>query len=244
MRKNDRPDCALPNHIGIIMDGNGRWAKTRGWQRLRGHQAGIESVRDVVEACSEWGIEHLTLYAFSTENWARPRLEVAGLMDFLKTFFKRELSTFIENDVRLLGIGQLEDLPADVLQALRQTEEATADCKSMTLRLALSYGGHQEIASAAKKISQQVAAGNLDAENITPEVIGQYLYHPQMPNPDLIIRTANEHRLSNFLLWQSSYAELYFIDKFWPEFRREDLVDAVLNYAQRLRKFGKVVENG
>ncbi|MFT7516432.1 MAG: undecaprenyl diphosphate synthase [Myxococcota bacterium] len=239
-----RPDCVMPRHVAIIMDGNGRWAKTKGWQRLRGHQAGIDSVRDVVEACAEWGIENLTLYAFSTENWSRPRIEVAGLMKFLKSFLAAEKSTLLDNDIRLQGLGQLDDLPDDVLKTLRQVEKDTAHCTSMTLRLALSYGGRQEIATAVKDICQQVVAGNLLAEDINSETISSYLYDAQMPDPDLIIRTANEHRLSNFLLWQSSYSEFYFLDKLWPEFRRADLAEAVLNYSQRLRKFGKVVENG
>lgn len=244
MPSDDRPDCAMPDHVAIIMDGNGRWAKSQGWQRLRGHQAGIESVRDVVEACAEWGIANLTLYAFSTENWSRPRLEVAGLMKFLNSFLVDETSTLLENDVRLLGLGQLEDLPDDVLNTLRQVETATAHCTSMTLRLALSYGGRQEIATAVKNICQQVKDDRLTVADVTPELIAKNLYDSNMPDPDLVIRTANEHRLSNFLLWQASYAEFYFVEKLWPEFRRADLAEAVLNYSKRLRKFGKVIENG
>jgi undecaprenyl diphosphate synthase len=243
MPRGDRPDCAMPRHVAIIMDGNGRWAKLQGWQRLRGHQAGVDSVRDVVEACAEWGIANLTLYAFSTENWSRPRLEVMGLMKNLKKFLLLEKSTLLDNDVRLLGVGQLEDLPDEVLSALRQVEAATAHCTGMTLRLALSYGGRQEIVTAVKKVCQKVNSGELAIDDVTPELIQNNLYDPQMPDPDLVIRTANEHRLSNFLLWQSSYAEFYVVEKMWPEFRRGDLGEAVLNYSQRLRKFGKVVEN-
>jgi undecaprenyl diphosphate synthase len=233
----------MPRHVAIIMDGNGRWAKLQGWQRLRGHQAGVDSVRDVIEACAEWGIANLTLYAFSTENWSRPRLEVMGLMKNLKSFLFVEKSTLLDNDVRLLGVGQLEDLPDEVLSALRHVEAATAHCTGMTLRLALSYGGRQEIATAVKKVCQKVNSGELAIDDVTPELIQNNLYDPQMPDPDLVIRTANEHRLSNFLLWQSSYAEFYVVEKMWPEFRRGDLGEAVLNYSQRLRKFGKVVEN-
>ncbi len=244
MPSGDRPQCDLPQHVAIIMDGNGRWAKSKGWQRLRGHQAGVDSVRDVVEGCAEWGIPNLTLYAFSTENWSRPKLEVAGLMNFLKKFLTSEKRTLIDNGVRLVGLGQLLDLPEDVLQTLRQLEADTAHCTTMTLRLALSYGGRQEIASAIKEISSQVLSGQMSVDEINSETVQQYLYDPQMPDPDLVIRTANEHRLSNFLLWQSSYAEFYFVDKLWPDFRRPDLAEAVLCYSQRLRKFGKVVENG
>ena len=243
MPRGDRPDCAMPRHVAIIMDGNGRWAKLQGWQRLRGHQAGVDSVRDVIEACAEWGIANLTLYAFSTENWSRPRLEVMGLMKNLKKFLFVEKSTLLDNDVRLLGVGQLEDLPDEVLSALRQVEAATAHCTGMTLRLALSYGGRQEIATAVKNVCQKVNSGELAIDDVTPELIQNNLYDPQMPDPDLVIRTANEHRLSNFLLWQSSYAEFYVVEKMWPEFRRGDLGEAVLNYSQRLRKFGKVVKN-
>jgi undecaprenyl diphosphate synthase len=243
MPRGDRPDCAMPRHVAIIMDGNGRWAKLQGWQRLRGHQAGVDSVRDVIEACAEWGIANLTLYAFSTENWSRPQLEVMGLMKNLKSFLFTEKSTLLDNDVRLVGVGQLEDLPDEVLSALRQVEAATAHCTGMTLRLALSYGGRQEIATAVKKVCQKVNSGELAIDDVTPELIQNNLYDPQMPDPDLVIRTANEHRLSNFLLWQSSYAEFYVVEKMWPEFRRGDLGEAVLNYSQRLRKFGKVVEN-
>ena len=243
MPSGDRPDCAMPCHVAIIMDGNGRWAKSQGWQRLRGHQAGIDSVRDVVEACAEWGIANLTLYAFSTENWSRPRLEVAGLMKYLKSFLLAEKRTLLENGVRLQGLGQLEDLPDEVLSVLRQVEADTAHCTGMTLRLALSYGGRQEIATAVKQVCKKVSAGELAIDDVTPELIHNNLYDPQMPDPDLVIRTANEHRLSNFLLWQASYAEFCFVEKLWPEFRRGDLGEAVLNYSQRLRKFGKVVEN-
>jgi undecaprenyl diphosphate synthase len=243
MPRGDRPDCAMPRHVAIIMDGNGRWAKLQGWQRLRGHQAGVDSVRDVIEACAEWGIANLTLYAFSTENWSRPQLEVMGLMKNLKSFLFTEKSTLLDNDVRLVGVGQLEDLPAEVLSALREVEADTAHCTGITLRLALSYGGRQEIATAVKRVCQKVNSGELAIDDVTPELIQNNLYDPQMPDPDLVIRTANEHRLSNFLLWQSSYSEFYVVEKMWPEFRRGDLGEAILNYSQRLRKFGKVVEN-
>lgn len=225
------------------MDGNGRWANRSGRMRLRGHEAGVDSVRDVTTAAAEWGIDHLTLYAFSVENWNRPQREVRGLMRFLKRFLDEELPTLLNNGVRLLGIGRLQDLPEDVLAKLRSVEQKTAHCTNMTLRLALSYGGRQEIADAVKRIAEEAQAGTLNPADITPQTIAARLYHPEMPDPDLIIRSAGELRLSNFLLWEASYSEFYFTDTLWPDFRRENLKEALLAYDARVRRFGRVLEN-
>ena len=225
------------------MDGNGRWANRSGWMRLRGHEAGVDSVRDVTTAAAEWGIEHLTLYAFSVENWNRPQREVRGLMRFLMRFLDEELPTLLNNGVRLLGIGRLQDLPEDVLAKMRATEQKTKHCTNMTLRLALSYGGRQEIADAVKRIAEEAKNGTLNPDDIEPETIAARLYHPEMPDPDLIIRSAGELRLSNFLLWEASYSEFYFTDTLWPDFRRQHLLEALKSYDERVRRFGRVLEN-
>jgi undecaprenyl diphosphate synthase len=233
----------LPNHVAIIMDGNGRWARRGGLLRLKGHESGVASVRDVTTAAAEWGIRNLTLYAFSVENWERPKAEVSGLMRYLKRFLTEELDTLLKNDIRLLGLGRLDDLPGDVLETLRQVERRTADGKAMTLRLALSYGGRQEIADAVQQIAREAAAGTLNPAEVGPETIAARLYHPDMPDPDLIIRSAGELRLSNFLLWEASYSEFYFTETLWPDFRREDLSVALHAYASRIRRFGRVIKN-
>jgi len=232
-----------PRHVAIIMDGNGRWANRDGRVRLRGHEAGVDSVRDVTTAAAEWGIQHLTLYAFSIENWQRPAMEVRGLMRFLKRFLREELDTLLDNNIRLIGLGRLEDLPSDVLKQLRSVEKRTEHCTSMILRLALSYGGRQEIADAVHKIAQEVAAGQLDPNEVSMDSISRRLYHPGMPDPDLIIRSAGELRLSNFLIWEASYSEYYFTETLWPDFRREDLLTALRSYKARIRRFGAVVDN-
>lgn len=225
------------------MDGNGRWANRSGRMRLRGHEAGVDSVRDVTTAAAEWGIQHLTLYAFSVENWSRPAREVRGLMRFLKRFLDEELPTLLENGVRLLGIGRLQDLPDDVLAKLRSVEQKTAHCTCMTLRLALSYGGRQEIVDAVRRIAEEAKNGQLDPADVDLQSIASRLYHPEMPDPDLIIRSAGELRLSNFLLWEASYSEFYFTPTLWPDFRRENLREALLAYDERVRRFGRVLEN-
>lgn len=233
----------LPRHVAIIMDGNGRWANRGGRMRLRGHEAGVDSVRDVTTAAAEWGIKNLTLYAFSVENWSRPPREVRGLMRFLKRFLDEELATLLDNGVRLLGIGRLLDLPDDVLEKLRSVEQKTEHCTTMTLRLALSYGGRQEIVDAVRQIALEAQEGRLEPDQVDIKAIASRLYHPDMPDPDLIIRSAGELRLSNFLLWEASYSEFYFTETLWPDFRRKNLQIALQAYAERVRRFGRVLEN-
>jgi len=235
-----KPDFPVPRHVAVIMDGNGRWAERAGLERLRGHEAGVESVRDIVEACTEWDVEHLTLYAFSAENWQRPRDEVDGLMAFLGHFLLSEEPTMLKNGVRLKGLGRLDALPPEVRAQLEATEHATADGKALTLRLALSYGGRQELVDAATRVAQEVAAGTLAADAVDEQSFAARLYDPAMPDPDLVIRTAGEHRLSNFLLWQASYAEFHFSNVLWPDFRRAHLLEALRDYQGRVRRFGRV----
>jgi len=232
----------MPRHVGVIMDGNGRWARRTGLMRLRGHEAGVEAVRDTVEAAAEWGIEHLTLYAFSVENWQRPKLEVDGLMRFLANFLAKEKDGLVKNRIRLQGLGRLQDLPNKVADALADVEEATKDGDRMTLRLALSYGGRQEILDGIQKILTDVESGKTKAADVDLKSIAASLYDPSMPDPDLIIRTAGEIRLSNFLLWQASYSEFHFTDVLWPDFRREQLLLALRDYHSRVRRFGKVLD--
>lgn len=243
-----KPDFApLPRHVAVIMDGNGRWAERRGLPRLEGHRVGAESVRDLVEACAEWGVPNLTLYAFSRENWRRPDDEVEGLMAFLEDFLGRECAGLVENRIRLRALGRIADLPAGVREALRRVEEATAGGDRLTLRLALSYGGRTEIVDAARELARRARAGEFDEaglEALDEDGFAAFLYDPAMPDPDLVIRTAGEERLSNFLLWQVSYAELHFSDKTWPEFRRADLLEALRDFHRRTRRFGGVPAAG
>ena len=229
----------IPSHIAIIMDGNGRWAEKRHMPRLAGHKAGVDSVRTVVEAAREIGVRYLTLYAFSTENWQRPRAEVKGLMALLRTYLESELRTMLKNDIRLFCIGQRERLPADVLAVLEQVMQETAHCREMTLNLALSYGGRNEMIRAVRKMADQCAAGKIDPDALSEEMLSEYLDTAGQPDPDLLIRTGGEHRLSNFLLWQISYAELYFTETKWPDFRKQQLLEAVATYGRRQRRFGK-----
>ncbi|MFK5954927.1 MAG: polyprenyl diphosphate synthase [Planctomycetota bacterium] len=242
MNKELKPDFPVPRHVGVIMDGNGRWARRTGLLRLRGHEAGVEAVRDTVEAAAEWGIEHLTLYAFSVENWQRPKLEVEGLMRFLASFLEKEKAGLIKNRIRLQGLGRLQELPQKVADALEDVTAATKDGDRMTLRLALSYGGRQEILDGMKKIMSDVEAGKVKAADVDLATIAGSLYDPDMPDPDLIIRSAGEIRLSNFLLWQASYSEFHFTDVLWPDFRREQLLHALRDYHSRVRRFGKVLD--
>jgi len=237
------PHTEIPRHVAIIMDGNGRWARRGGMLRLRGHEAGVQSVRDTTTAAAEWGVEHLTLYAFSVENWSRPQAEIRGLMRFLKRFLREETPTLLKNGIRLQGLGRLNDLPDDVLTVLREVEAETAHGERMVLRLALSYGGRQEIADAVQRLARDIQAGIVDESQVSMESIAARLYDPTMPDPDLVIRSAGELRLSNFLLWQASYAELYFTEVLWPEFRRSDLLTAIEAYQQRVRRFGRVLED-
>ena len=233
----------FPENIAIIMDGNGRWARRRGWMRVRGHQEGIDSVRQITTECARLGVKSLTLYAFSVENWKRPRKEIAFLMKLLAEFLVAERPTLVENDIRLKAIGRTGDLPEEALKELRETERLTAGHGGMVLRLALSYGSRTELADAAKALALDVREGRLDPGSIDEETLRGYLYDPETADPDLMIRTAGELRLSNFLLWQASYAELYVAECGWPEFRESQLHEALRAYAARVRKFGGLIDD-
>ena len=235
-------DGPFPEHIAIIMDGNGRWATERGMLRVQGHTAGVQSVREITTECARMGVKSLTLYAFSVENWKRPSTEVRYLMRLLRVFMRAERRTLLDNGVRLRCIGRLEDLPAPSLKALRKTEELTAHCDGMVLRLALSYGSRTELADALAAAARDVQAGQLAPEDVDEETLRRYLYDPQTPDPDLIVRTAGELRVSNFLLWQMSYSELYVTEDCWPDFRREQLLEALQAYACRRRKYGGLLQ--
>ena len=241
-----RPDLGgpFPEHIAIIMDGNGRWATERGMPRVFGHREGVRSVREVTTECARMGVKSLTLYAFSEENWKRPGREVTYLMRLLRVFMRRERKTLMSNGVRLRCIGRLDRLPPASLGALRETEALTADNDGMLLRLALSYGSRAEIADAAKRMAEEARAGTLDPASIDEETLRAYLYDPTTPDPDLVIRTAGEMRVSNFLLWQLSYSELYVTPSCWPEFRRDELLSAMKEFAGRRRKFGGLDKDG
>jgi undecaprenyl diphosphate synthase len=222
------------------MDGNGRWAKKHGLPRAQGHRAGAESVREAIDACKEMGVQYLTLYAFSSENWNRPEAEVSALMMLLEKFLESKLSDLMRQDVRLLAIGQLDRLPAKTRATLDRVIAKTSENASLTLVLALSYGSREEIAEATKKIASEVKSGALDLADISPQLFSRYLYTADIPDPDLLIRTSGEMRVSNFLLWQISYAEMVIVNKLWPEFRQGDLFDAVREYQKRHRRFGGV----
>lgn len=228
----------IPAHIAIIMDGNGRWAKQHSLGRVAGHKKGVDAVRNTVTTCREIGVKYLTLYAFSAENWNRPSREVSALMRLLEKFLKLELKTLQKNNIRLAAIGKLHSLPENVLKTLNEVMGLTAGNSAMTLILALSYGGRDEILDAVKKIAGDSAAGKLDAASITKENISDYLYTEGIPDPDLLIRTSGEYRISNFLLWQTAYTEFYFTDVLWPDFRKEDLFRAIADYQKRERRFG------
>ncbi|MBU0676830.1 MAG: isoprenyl transferase [Verrucomicrobia bacterium] len=222
------------------MDGNGRWAKQRGLPRIKGHETGAESVRAVLRACKKAGVHYLTLYAFSMENWIRPKEEIAGLMSLLSRFLRKNAHELHENNIRLRVIGRIEDLPAPVRKELLRVIDETKDYDEGQLILALSYGSRAELVEAVKKIAGEVKDGSLSVEDIAEETISQHLYAPDVPDPDLMIRTSGEMRLSNFLLWQLSYAELYVTDVFWPDFREEQFAQALESYARRHRRFGDV----
>lgn len=230
----------LPRHIAIIMDGNGRWARSRGFLRLAGHREGIKSVRDIVTCCREIGVKVLTIYAFSAENWKRPELEVRTLMMFLEEFLRKELKTLMDNNIRFMTIGQTDKLPESVQRWLRKVTKETANNEAMILNVALSYGGRSEIVEAVRHIARDVVNGVLSPQDVTSEVFSDYLYTTGLPDPDLMIRTSGETRVSNFLLWQIAYTELYFTKTLWPDFRRQDLLLAILDYQQRERRFGMV----
>lgn len=224
------------------MDGNGRWAKQQGLKRVSGHEKGTTAVRETVENCAEIGIENLTLFAFSTENWNRPKLEVKTLMKLLVSSLKKEIDTMMKNDIKLTAIGCLGNLPKSARKELNEVIEKTAHNKRMNLILALSYGSREELISCVKKISEKVQSGNLNPEDIGEETIQKNLYTHNLPDVDLLIRTSGEQRISNFLLWQIAYAELYFTKILWPDFRKEHLYEALLNYQNRERRFGKTSE--
>ncbi len=232
----------LPSHIAIIMDGNGRWATSRGEMRVFGHQNGVESVRQTSTAAAELGVKHLTLYAFSTENWKRPKCEVDALMNLLVLTLNSELGTLMENNIRLRAIGDLTHLQPDCYAQLMETMEKTQSNNRMDLILALNYSGRWEIAEAAHRIALEVAAGRLDPEAVNPDVFEKYLETRNIPDPELLIRTSGENRISNFLLWQIAYSELYFSPKLWPDFRKDDLYEAILDYQNRERRFGMISE--
>lgn len=232
----------LPKHVAIIMDGNGRWAKQRGKNRVFGHTNGVKAVRDSAESCAELGIEYLTVYAFSTENWNRPQLEVTALMTLLMKTITAELKTLAKNDIRLGAIGDIDSLPKGVAKQLKEAIAATAHCKRMQLNLALSYSGKSEILNVAKILAAKVQAGEIKASDITEDMFESQLYTAGMPQPELLIRTSGEHRLSNFLLWQLAYAEFYFTDVLWPDFNKEELYKAIIDYQNRERRFGKTSE--
>lgn len=228
--------------MAVIMDGNGRWAKEKGKLRIFGHQNGVKAVRDTVEGAVEAGIQYLTLYAFSSENWNRPKFEVTALMELLVSTINKETKTLMDNDVRLNAIGNLEMLPAKCYKQLQEAIERTSGNKTCTLTLALSYSSRWEIADAAKKIAIQVKEGTLNPEDINEQVFSENLNTARMPDPELMIRTSGEHRISNYLLYQLAYAELYFTPKLWPDFRREDLFEAILDFQKRERRFGMTSE--
>ncbi|MFN8244176.1 MAG: isoprenyl transferase [Ferruginibacter sp.] len=232
----------LPSHIAIIMDGNGRWAKEKGEDRLFGHLNGVESVRDIVEGCAELGIQYLTLYAFSTENWDRPEYEVSGLMALLVDTIRREVPTLNKNNIRLHVIGEVEMLPEAARQELEEALSETSRNTGLNLIMALSYSSRWEIANAVKKVAKAVQAGELAPEDINQDTIRRYLSTSQFPDPELMIRTSGEYRISNFLLYQLAYAELHFTTTLWPDFRKENLYAAIVDYQQRERRFGKTGE--
>ena len=232
----------LPKHIAIIMDGNGRWAQSRGLPRIMGHKVGVESVQEIVTTARELGINSLTLYAFSTENWKRPEFEVQALMGLLKSYLQSELKTMLKNNVSLRCLGQKEKLPPEVRQILDHAIKKTARNNGLILNLALSYGGRGEIVRAAQKIAQQCARGALAPADITEDLFAKHLYSAGQPDPDLLIRTGGESRLSNFLLWQVSYAEIYISEILWPDFRKNDLLQAIHDFQCRQRRFGKTGE--
>lgn len=232
----------LPQHIAIIMDGNGRWAKERGKNRLFGHSNGVKAVRETAEGCAELGVKYLTLYAFSTENWSRPVLEVTGLMELLLKTIMTEVQTLQKNNIRLLSIGDIEALPGSTARELRTAIEQTSGNTRMDLVLALNYSGKADIVHAIRRIALEVKEGRMDPEAIDESSLCSRLYTAGIPDPELMIRTSGEQRISNFLLWQMAYTEFYFTELFWPDFNKEELYRAIATYQQRERRFGKTTE--
>lgn len=239
----ESPSSKVPRHVAIIMDGNGRWAKERGWPRLKGHEQGARNVETICEACINEGVEYLTLYAFSTENWKRPAHEVSGLMLLLEHFLSEKIAMMNRNGVRLTTIGRTQDLPKAARNRLLRGIEETASNNRLTLTLALNYGGRDEILDAVRSIAAEVKAGSLELSSVTAETISRHLYTRDMPDPDLLIRTSGEMRISNFLLWQLSYTEIHVTRKLWPDFGAGDLREAIADYASRERRYGSAVEN-
>ena len=229
----------LPNHIAIIMDGNGRWAEMKGKPRVYGHKNGVTSVKEVIEGCREIGVNYLTLYAFSTENWNRPKMEVRTLMALLVSSLRKELNTLVKNNIKLNTIGNIENLPEKAQAELAEVIEKTKNNASLTLTLALSYGSREEIVNVIRNISKKVVNNQIGLEEINENIINNHLYTFSLPDVDLLIRTSGEKRISNFLLWQIAYAELYFTNTLWPDFRKENLFNAIVDYQQRERRFGK-----
>lgn len=234
--------AALPKHIAIIMDGNGRWAKKKGLMRVFGHENGVKAVREACESCAELGVSYLTLYAFSTENWNRPQMEVNALMTLLVKTIKAETPTLLKNSIRLQAIGDLSQLPGDCLKELNEAIENTKGGTRTTLILALSYSSKWDIVNSVKKIAQRVKDGEIEIEEINEDLITKSLTTEPFPHPELLIRTSGEYRLSNFLLWELAYSEFYFTDVLWPDFRREHLYQAIVDYQNRERRFGKTSE--
>lgn len=243
MNSKDKIDLnKLPRHVAIIMDGNGRWAKEKGKFRVFGHQNGVKAVRDTVEGAAEIGIPHLTLYAFSTENWNRPKFEVSALMELLVSTIGKETKTLMDNNIRLNAIGDLQSLPGNCYEELCTAIEQTKNNSRLTLTLALSYSSRWEIVDVAKRVAEMAASGTLKPEQVDEQFFASQLVTATIPDPELLIRTSGEFRVSNFLLWQIAYTELYFTSKLWPDFRREDLFEAVADYQNRERRFGMISE--
>ncbi len=237
-----KSSCTLPLHIAVIMDGNGRWASSKGKTRIEGHAAGVDSVRDIVEACTELGINYLTLFTFSTENWKRPKNEVSALMRLLIKIIGRETRKLHENNIRLNVIGDMEALPDKVRSTMRQTMDLTKNNTKLILNIALSYSGQWDILQACRAISFDVKAGRVNPESVDEQLFSSYLSTASMPDPELLIRTSGEFRISNFMLWQSAYSEIYFTNTYWPDFRRSQLYDAILEFQKRERRFGLTSE--
>ena len=242
LRKQILEQGDIPNHIAIIMDGNGRWASSKNLPRISGHQEGINSVREIVQICGELEISHLTLYTFSSENWNRPKVEIKAIMKLLLRTINKEINNLNKNNVRLSIIGDLNDLPKDPQQAMIEGINKTKNNTGLNLILALSYGSRQELIMAFKRIANKVEKGKMKSEDISQEIIRRELYTCDTPDPDLLIRTGGEHRISNFLLWQSAYTELYMTDSFWPDFRENQLLNAIIDYQNRQRRFGQTSE--
>ncbi len=242
IREEIKADCDIPGHIAIIMDGNGRWAKQRKKPRIFGHNAGINSVREIVEECGKLGVNYLTLYTFSVENWGRPKTEVTGLMQLLLRTIKKEVNELNKNNVKLSIIGRVDDLPDKPRKGLMDGVNKTADNTGLNLVLALSYGGRQEILQGVKQLSEDIKNNKRSISDVTEDIFASYLYTKDIPDPDLLIRTSGEMRLSNFLLWQMAYTEFFITDVLWPDFRSMELFDAILDYNKRERRFGKTSE--